>query len=170
MVIASVDAMLAYAALATPTPIAEHLSWDGWQPIETAPYAVCVLAARFDTACGEWVYGVVLSPPSRPFTHWMPLPAPPGAARSPPAGMMREEQSSGDGQAPFHVSRSSDGEREWFSARDAAAGVTIPGKDRSDAYNLVQSLNRAVACHVRQALAHAAATKDEVLSDVGGGK
>lgn len=44
---------------------------------------------------------------------------------------------------PFHVSRSSDGERQWFSARDPASGVTIPAKDRDDAYALVSSLNRA---------------------------
>jgi hypothetical protein len=46
-------------------------------------------------------------------------------------------------QGPFHVSRSSDGEDHWFSARDAASGVTIPAKDRDDAYALVSSLNRA---------------------------
>lgn len=46
-------------------------------------------------------------------------------------------------QGPFHVSRSSDGVEHWFSARDAASGVTIPAKDRDDAYALVPSLNRA---------------------------
>lgn len=44
---------------------------------------------------------------------------------------------------PFHVSRSSDGTKHWFSARDAASGVTIPAKDRDDAYALASSLNRA---------------------------
>ena len=46
---------------------------------------------------------------------------------------------------PFHVSRSSDGEKEWFSARDPASGVSIPARDRSDAYAMVASLNRAFA-------------------------
>lgn len=45
--------------------------------------------------------------------------------------------------AIFHVSRSSDGERHWFSARDAASGVSIPAKDRDDAYAMVSALNRA---------------------------
>lgn len=48
----------------------------------------------------------------------------------------------GQDGGPFHVSRSSDGEKEWFSARDAAAGVSIPAKCRDDAYALVASLNR----------------------------
>lgn len=48
-----------------------------WQPIETAPRAMHVLATRFDDGNGEWVMAVVLSPPSRPFTHWQPLPTPP---------------------------------------------------------------------------------------------
>lgn len=48
-----------------------------WQPIETAPPAMHVLATRFDDTWGEWIIAVVLSPPSHPFTHWMPLPKPP---------------------------------------------------------------------------------------------
>lgn len=47
---------------------------------------------------------------------------------------------------PFHVSHSSDGTKHWFSARDEASGVTIPAKDRDDAYAMVSSLNR--ACEV----------------------
>lgn len=48
-----------------------------WQPIETAPVAMSVLAARFDSSFGEWIMGVVSSQPTRPFAHWQPLPAPP---------------------------------------------------------------------------------------------
>jgi hypothetical protein len=48
-----------------------------WQPIETAPSAMHVLATRFREDAGEWTMAVVLSPPIYPFTHWMPLPAPP---------------------------------------------------------------------------------------------
>lgn len=59
----------------------------------------------------------------------------------------RPENASG----PFHVSRSSDGEKEWFSARDAASGVTIPLEHRDQAAALVESLNRAVDMHVRMA-------------------
>lgn len=51
------------------------------------------------------------------------------------------------GEGPFHVSRSSDGEREWYSARDAASGVSIPAKDRRDALAMVGALNRAFALH-----------------------
>ena len=64
------DARAALSALKLP-----HAGDDGWQDIATAPHACHVLAARLD-AC-EWVYGVVLSPPSKPFTHWRPLPTPP---------------------------------------------------------------------------------------------
>lgn len=46
---------------------------------------------------------------------------------------------------PFHVSRSSDGNLEWFSARDAATGVSIPARSREDAYAMVGALNRSVA-------------------------
>lgn len=52
---------------------------------------------------------------------------------------------------PFHVSRSSDGQNEWFSARDAASGVAIPLESRGQAAALVESLNRAVGLHVRLA-------------------
>lgn len=48
---------------------------------------------------------------------------------------------------PFHVSRSSDGVREWFAARDPASGVSIPARDRDDASALAASLNQAVALH-----------------------
>ena len=48
-----------------------------WQPIETAPHACHVIAARFDRDAGEWIYGFVLSPPSKPFTHWRMPPEPP---------------------------------------------------------------------------------------------
>ena len=50
---------------------------DGWLDIESAPHAMTVAACRFDESIGEWVYAYVLSPPSFPFTHWQPLPAPP---------------------------------------------------------------------------------------------
>lgn len=49
----------------------------GWRDISSAPHAMCVLAARFDNDCGEWIYSVVLSPPSHPFTHWRLLPKAP---------------------------------------------------------------------------------------------
>lgn len=55
-------------------------------------------------------------------------------------------------EGPFHVSRSSDGEKHWFSARDPAAGVTIPAKDRNDAYALVASLNRSCTVFALRAL------------------
>ena len=47
----------------------------GWQPIDTAPHACHVMAARWDEC--EWVYGVVMSPPGKPWTHWQHLPSPP---------------------------------------------------------------------------------------------
>jgi len=50
---------------------------EQWQPIGTAPSACHVIGARFDQTHGEWIYAVVKSPPSKPFTHWRPLPAPP---------------------------------------------------------------------------------------------
>ena len=58
---------------------------EEWQPIESAPHAMTVLSCRFDDAVGEWVYAAVLSPPSHPFTHWRPLPAPPAALKTQPA-------------------------------------------------------------------------------------
>jgi hypothetical protein len=48
-----------------------------WHTLEDAPNACHVLAVRFDEAFGEWIYGVVLSPPSNPFTNWRMLPEPP---------------------------------------------------------------------------------------------
>ncbi|MBZ9894193.1 hypothetical protein LB545_07530 [Mesorhizobium sp. BR1-1-6] len=67
------DAVLA-ALSAAPAPPA-----TGWQGISTAPHACHVLATRFDRDCGEWVYGIVLSPPIYSFTHWKHLPSAPGA-------------------------------------------------------------------------------------------
>ena len=57
--------------------------------------------------------------------------------------------------AIFLVSRSSDGEREWFSARDPAAGVVIPAESRDQANALVSSLNMAFSHHLRTALSEA---------------
>lgn len=51
----------------------------------------------------------------------------------------------GEDVGPFHVSQSGDGKKLWFSARDPASGVTIPARDRTDACNLVSSLNHACA-------------------------
>lgn len=51
----------------------------------------------------------------------------------------------GEEPGPFHVSQSGDGKKLWFSARDPASGVTIPARDRTDARNLVSSLNHACA-------------------------
>ncbi|TCU34089.1 hypothetical protein [Rhizobium azibense] len=56
-----------------------------------------------------------------------------------------------ESDGPFHVSRSSDGERHWFSARDAASGVTLPLDTRERAEALVASLNRSFAHHLRMA-------------------
>jgi Lar family restriction alleviation protein len=68
---------------------------DGWRAIDhpDTPHACHVLAARFDDTFGEWIYGVVASPPPKPFTHWQPLPAPPGSTPSeqPPASDERVE-------------------------------------------------------------------------------
>jgi hypothetical protein len=50
---------------------------ERWESVATAPAAITVLAARFDNDCGEWIYAVILSPPSHPFTHWRLLPEPP---------------------------------------------------------------------------------------------
>lgn len=64
-------------------------------------------------------------------------------------------------EGPFHVSRSSDGEKHWFSARDPAAGVIIPAKDREDAYALVASLNRSCAAFALRALSPTPAQEGE---------
>lgn len=53
---------------------------------------------------------------------------------------------------PFHVSRSSDGIHEWFSARDAATGVSIPCECKDNAISLVTSLNVAFSHHLSAAL------------------
>ncbi len=63
------------------------------------------------------------------------------------------EQGGGRPHGPFHLSRSSDGHANWFSARDAASGVTIPGKTEEQAKNVVEALNRAFALHLRLGLA-----------------
>ncbi|QKC99225.1 hypothetical protein [Mesorhizobium sp. NZP2298] len=60
------------------TPVGEM---DGWQTMGSAPHACHVLATRFDSEFGEWVFAVVMSPPSPPFTHWRPLPASPQGGR-----------------------------------------------------------------------------------------
>ncbi|MGX5719873.1 hypothetical protein [Shinella zoogloeoides] len=52
----------------------------------------------------------------------------------------------------FHVSRSSDGQREWYSARDAATGVSIPCECKDRAIALVTSLNSAFKHHLTAAL------------------
>lgn len=48
---------------------------DEWRPVHDAPAACHVMAARWDES--EWVYGVAMSPPSKPWTHFRPLPQPP---------------------------------------------------------------------------------------------
>lgn len=58
-----------------------------------------------------------------------------------------------EAEGPFHVSRTSDGKDHWFSARDEASGVSIPGKSKENAEALVYSLNRAFDLHLRLALA-----------------
>lgn len=47
--------------------------------LSAAPHACHVLAARFNDDVGDWVMGVVASPPIYPYTHWRMLdtPAPP---------------------------------------------------------------------------------------------
>ncbi|WLS01693.1 hypothetical protein [Shinella oryzae] len=52
----------------------------------------------------------------------------------------------------FHVSRSSDGKREWYSARDAATGVSIPCECKDMAIALVTSLNSTFKHHLTAAL------------------
>lgn len=55
----------------------------------------------------------------------------------------------------FHVSRTSDGKTKWYSARDAATGVSIKVGPRDKAKHLVESLNRAFAHHYRTLLSEA---------------
>ncbi|NIJ37886.1 hypothetical protein FHR22_002589 [Sphingopyxis panaciterrae] len=64
-------------------------------------------------------------------------------------------------EGPFHVSRSSNGEKQWFSARDPAAGVTIPGNDRADAYALAAALNRSCEMFARSALSATPPAQEE---------
>lgn len=74
---------------------------------------------------------------------------------------------SGDDEAgPFHVSRSSDGEREWFSARDAASGVSIPLETRDRAAALVNALNGAFSLHVRLTARPQSAAVRDVTDDM----
>jgi hypothetical protein len=60
---------------------------EAWHTVDDpdTPAACHVLAARFDDDAGEWVVGVVMSPPSKPFTHWRMLPEMP-AIRSRKSG------------------------------------------------------------------------------------
>ena len=60
----------------------------------------------------------------------------------------------------FHVSRSSDGEREWYSARDAATGISIPCECKDRAASLVTSLNVAFKHHLAVALVAARGDSD----------
>jgi len=50
-----------------------------WQSIETAPYAMHFLAAKFDEDFGEWIYGILMRAEAidRSFIHWQPLPKAP---------------------------------------------------------------------------------------------
>lgn len=67
-----------YQAWANPSAIRngdEGMPWSN--DLNDAPHACHVMAARFDDSFGEWTYGIVLSPPSKPFTHWRILPEPP---------------------------------------------------------------------------------------------
>ncbi len=62
----------------------------------------------------------------------------------------------------FHVSKSSDGKREWYSARDAATGISIPCECKDRATSLVTSLNVAFRHHLTVALAAARGGSDTV--------
>ena len=63
--------------------LTEQLKEAEWRPIDDdTPHACHVLAARFDESFGEWIYGVVMSPPTKPFTLWRPLPDPPSRRTS----------------------------------------------------------------------------------------
>jgi hypothetical protein len=64
-----------FLVLSATRPSPSPAAIEAWQPISTAPSACHVIAARFDEC--EWIYGLVSSPPTKPFTHWQPLPAPP---------------------------------------------------------------------------------------------
>ena len=54
-----------------------------WQPIETAPRdgtAVLFVSLAGDYSVGRWdgdEWDMQSAPPRKPFTHWLPLPAPP---------------------------------------------------------------------------------------------
>jgi len=64
------------------------------------------------------------------------------------AGLSKSELDEFSG--PFQVSRTSDGESKWFSARDPASGVSIPASNRSKAIVLVNALNRACSYYAMQ--------------------
>jgi len=66
---------------------------DAWQPIETAPndgtrvivwheHFTAPCSARYYSPSSEWMMYYGGSSFKRQPTHWMPLPAPPGAART----------------------------------------------------------------------------------------
>lgn len=64
-----------FARAALTAALEGSVAVPAWQTIETAPSACHVVATRFDEC--EWIYAIVSSPPTKPFTHWQPLPAPP---------------------------------------------------------------------------------------------
>jgi hypothetical protein len=71
------DARAAIASLSSELARCRN-ALEGWQPIDdNCPHACHVLASRFDESFGEWIYGVVASPPPKPFTHFRALPEPP---------------------------------------------------------------------------------------------
>ncbi|MBO9428229.1 hypothetical protein [Sulfitobacter sp. R18_1] len=53
---------------------------------------------------------------------------------------------------PFQLSKSGNGTKNWFNARDASSGVSIPGKSREDAKALVTSINRACINYAKRQL------------------
>ena len=69
----------------------------------------------------------------------------------------------------FHVSRSSDGQREWYSARDAATGVSIPCECKDRAIALATSLNSAFKHHLTAALSDKQAVEVKALEWCGDG-
>lgn len=69
------DAILALSGTLAPE------GGEEWRAVDSAPHACHVIAARFDEARSEWIYAVVASPPSKPFTHWQMLPAPPSTEK-----------------------------------------------------------------------------------------
>lgn len=49
---------------------------EGWRTDEPVK-GIRVLGGRWEPAEGIWTVGVIKTPLAYPFTHWMPLPAPP---------------------------------------------------------------------------------------------